>query len=125
MDHLSDVTSTGHTHILIVVTVVDAPALTVALAELRFISSAVHVVQQDESCTLPKVRAAAHRHSHPTVQLLTHHIGIQHVPVIVTHRAPCAVVVHLHPALTAVTAIHQSYFGEKSRQLLSLSFFCL
>lgn len=113
------VTSAGNTHILVVVTVVDAPAQTVALAELGFISSAVHIIQQDEPRALSKVRATAHRHSHATVQLLTHHVGIHHVPVIVTHRAPCAVVAHLHPALTPVTTVHQLYFGEKSRQLSS------
>lgn len=96
------------------VTVVDAPAQTVALAELRFIPSAVHVVQQDETRALAKVRAAAHGNSDPAVQLLAHHVGIHHVPVVVAHGAPSAVVVHLHPALTAVATIHQLYFVEAS-----------
>lgn len=112
-------TFAGNTHILIVVTVVDAPAQTVALAQLCFISSAVHIIQQDGPRALSKVRATAHRHSHSAVQLLTHHVGIHHVPVVVTHCAPCAVVAHLHPTLTPVTTIHQLYLGEISRQFLS------
>lgn len=81
-------TSAGNTHVLIVVAVVDAPAQTTALAQVCFASSAVHIIQQDEPCALSEMRAAAHRHSHSAAQLLTHHVGIHHVPVVVTHCAP-------------------------------------
>lgn len=81
-------TSAGNTHILVVVAVVDAPAQTTALAQVCFTSSAVHIIQQDEPCALSEVRAAAHRHSHSAAQLLTHHVGVHHVPVVVTHCAP-------------------------------------
>lgn len=105
-------TSAGNTHIFIVVTVVDAPAQATALAELRFASSAVHVVQHDAPSALSKLGAAGHRHSHPAPQLTTHHVGVHHVPVIVAHRAPRAVVLHLHSTLTPVPPIHQLDFGE-------------
>lgn len=109
-------TSACDAYVLVVVTVVDAPAQTVALAQLCFIAPAVHIVQQDEPCALSKVRAAAHRHSHPAVQLLAHHVGVHHIPVVIAHCAPVAVVEHLHPALAPVTAVHQLYFAEVSRR---------
>lgn len=109
-------TSACDAYILIVVTVVDAPAQTVALAQLRLVAPAVHVVEQDEPRALSKVRAAAHGHSHPAVQLLAHHVGVHHIPVVIAHCAPVAVVEHLHPALTPVTAVHQLHFAEVSRR---------
>lgn len=109
-------TSAGDAHILVVVTVVDAPAQTVALAQLRLIAPAVHIVQQDEPRALSEVRAAAHGHSHPAVQLLAHHVGVHHIPVVIAHCAPVAVVEHLNPALTPVTPVHQLYFAEVSRR---------
>lgn len=94
------------------VAVVDSPAEAVALAQLALVPFAVHVVQEDEPRPLSKERAAAHRHSHAAVQLLTHHVGIHHVPVVVTHRSPRAVVEYLHPALTPIAPIRQLYLGE-------------
>ena len=101
------------------VAVVDTPAQTTALAQVCFTSSAVHIIQQDEPCALSEVRAAAHRYSHSATQLLTHHVGIHHVPVVVTHCAPWVIVAHLHPTLTPAPTVHQSYFGETSREFLS------
>lgn len=112
-------TSAGNTHIFIVVTVVDAPPQTTALAELHFTSSAVHIIQHDEPSALSKLRAAGHRHSHPASQLTTHDICIHHVPIVITHGAPRAVVLHLHSALTPAPPIHQLYFREMSRKYLS------
>ena len=60
-------TSAGDTHILIVVTVVNAPAQTSALAEVCFISSAVHVVQRYEPHPMFKSGHAVHLHGHPAV----------------------------------------------------------
>lgn len=112
-----DFTSAGNTNILIVVTVVDAPAQTMALAEICFTSSAVHIIQQDGAGALSELRAGAYRHGYSTAQLPTDHVGIHHVPVVITHRAPCFIVAtHLHPTFTPVTAIHQSHFGEMNRQ---------
>lgn len=115
-------TFAGDPHILIVVAVVDIPAKAVALAQLGLIAFAVHVIQKDEPRALSEERAAAHRHSHAAVQLLTHHVGIHHVPVIVTHRSPRAVVEHLHPALTPIAPIHQLYLGERDRNVESEAF---
>lgn len=108
-------TFAGDPHILIVVAVVDIPAKAVALAQLGLVPFAVHVIQKDEPRALSKVRSAAHRHSHAAVQLLTHHVGIHHVPVVVAHRSPWAVVEHLHPALTPIAPVHQLYLGDRDR----------
>lgn len=112
-------TFTGDPHILIVVAVVDIPAKAVALAQLGLVPFAVYVIQKNEPWALSKVRAAAHRHSHATVQLLTHHVGIHHVPVIIAHRSPRVVVEHLHPALAPIAPVHQSYLGERDKKTWS------
>lgn len=112
-------TSAGDTHIFIVVTIVDAPPQTTALAELHFTSFAVHIIQHDEPSALSKLRAAGHRHSHPASQLTTHDICIHHVPIVITHGAPRAIILHLHSALTPAPPIHQLYFREMSRKYLS------
>lgn len=66
-DSQKSFTSAGNTHVFIVVTVVDAPGRSGALAEASFISSAIYIIEQDGPCALSKLRAAAHRHSHSTV----------------------------------------------------------
>lgn len=81
-------TSAGNSHILIVVTVVDTPWQTSALAEVCFITSAVHIIQLYGPCALSKLGAGAYCHSHATAQLPAHHVGIHHVPFVVTHCAP-------------------------------------
>lgn len=104
------------------VAVVDVPAKAVALAQLALVAFAVYVIQKDEARALSKVGAAAHGHGHAAVQLLTHHVGIHHVPVVVAHRSPRAVVEHLHPALAPVAPVHQLYLGERDRNFESETF---
>lgn len=114
-----DSTFAGDPHIFIGVAVMHTPAEAVALAQLGLISFAVHVVQKDEARALSEVRAAAHGHGNAAVQLLTHHVGVHHVPVVVAHGSPRAVVEHLHPALAPIAPVHQFYFGETKRHRVS------
>lgn len=97
------------------VAVVNIPAKAVALTELGLISFAVDIIQKDKPEALPKVRAAAYRHSYAAVQLLTHHISIHHVPVVVAYGSPRAIVEQLHSALTPITPVHQLHLGETTR----------
>ena len=67
--------------------------------------------------------ASVHCHALPVISLtrspqprdlletdhLAHDVGVPAVPVVVTDRAPDAVVVHLHTTLTRVVAVHQSH----------------
>lgn len=112
-------TFAGDPHIFIVVAVVNIPSKAMALAELGLVAFAVDIIKKDKPRALSKVRAAAHRHSNTTVQLLTHHVSIHHVPVVITHCSPRAIVEHLHPALTPIMPIHQLYFGEMNRHFES------
>ncbi len=47
--------------------------------------------------------------SQSAADLLTHDCGVRHAPVIITHRSPAALIVDLHPALTAVPCPRQTY----------------
>lgn len=91
------------------VAVVDAPALIATLAQVRLSPFAVNVIEQDGPRTLSKAGACAHCHSQTTLQLSAHNIGIHHVPVIITHRAPCTIVLNLDTALTTTPAIYQPH----------------
>lgn len=101
------------------VAVVNIPAKAVALAELGLISFAVDIIQKDKPRALPKVGAAAYHHSNATIQLLTHHVSVHHVPVVVAHCSPRAIVEQLHPALTPITPVHQLHLGETDRHVES------
>lgn len=91
------------------VAVVDAPALIATLAQLRLFPTAVNIIEQDGPGALSKAGACAHCNSRTTLQLSAHHVGVHHVPVIITHRAPCTIVLNLNTALTPAPAIHQPY----------------
>lgn len=104
-------------HVLIVVTVVDAPAQTSTLSQVCLPSFAVYIVQQDGPWALAILWDAAHHHGQTTVQLPTHHVGIYHVPVVITHCTPCPVVPNLHTPLTPVTPVYQTHWIGEGREI--------
>lgn len=59
---------------------------------------ALHLLQPDGAAPLPKCSLGQGRHRRATAQLPACHLGIPHVPRVVTHRPPGAAVPHLHSA---------------------------
>ena len=57
-------------------------------------------------CT--KVALSKCRYSSAVIELLADHIGIIDVPAVITHSAPCAIVVHLHTPFIVRGTSHQS-----------------
>lgn len=88
--------------------VVLTPAQVKAQRQLCLVTIALHVVQHDRARTIAKICLALGCTSRATAKLPTHHIGIEHVPVIITHRPPCSFVEDLHATLAAVVTIHHS-----------------
>ena len=83
-------TVTQDRHVLIVEAVVHAPASAAALAQGGFLPAALHVVQQDGASALAEGEGPGHGQRQAAAQLTTHHIGVHHVPVVVTDAAPGA-----------------------------------
>lgn len=96
-----------HGHILVVKAVVDTPAPAATLAQRHLLPTAFHVVQQDGAPALAKGKGSWHRQCQATAQLTTHHIGVHHVPVIVTYAAPGATVQDFQASSAAAGAPYQ------------------
>lgn len=94
--------------ILVVAAVVDAPAEAVAGGQEGLAAVAVHVVQEDPSCSIAKIGVALVIQGLPAAQLLADHAGVAQAPVVVADGAPVAPVENLHPALAGVGAAHQA-----------------
>lgn len=104
------ITIADHSHVLVVVAVVDAPSVAPALAQCRLLALAVHVVQEDGPTPLPEGHGCRQGDGMAAAQLPTHNVGIYDVPVIVTHCAPRAVVEDLHAALAPAGPVGQAQF---------------
>lgn len=107
LGHRPLLTITQDGHILIVKAVVDSPATAATLAQSSFLSTALHVVQEDGASALTKGEGSWHRQCQATAQLTTHHIGVHHVPVIVTDTAPGAAMQDLQAPPAAAWTPHQ------------------
>lgn len=94
-------------HVLVVKAVVDSPASAATLAQSSFLTTALHVVQQDGASALAKGEGPRHRQCQATAQLTTHHIGVHHVPVIVTDAAPGTIMQDLQAPPAATWTPHQ------------------
>lgn len=90
--------------------VVDAPASAAALAQRNFLPETLHVVQQDGASALAKSEGPRHRQGQAAAQLTTHHVGIDHVPVVVADAAPGAAMQDLQASPAAAWAPHQPQF---------------
>lgn len=108
----SPVTITHDAHVLVVVAVVDAPAVAPALAQRRLPALAVHVVQEDGPAALPEGHGRRQGDGVAAAQLAAHHVGVHDVPVVVAHRAPRAVVEDLQAALAAAGPVGQAQLCE-------------
>lgn len=89
-------------------TVVLTPAQVEALWQQGFMASAFHIVQQDRTGTVAKVSLSLGRTCWATADLPAHHVGIEYVPVVITHRPPNAFVEDLYPTWAAIVAVHQT-----------------
>lgn len=89
-------------------TVVLTPAQVEALGQLHFIAIAFHIVEQDGTRTVAKVSLRLGCDSQATTELPAHHVGVGHIPVVVTHRSPNVFVEDLHATLAATVSIHHA-----------------
>lgn len=105
--HRSLLTIAQDSHIFVVEAVVDAPASAAALAQRSFLPATLHVVQQDGASALAEGEGPRHGQCQAAAQLSTHHVGIHHIPVIVTDAAPGAAVQDLQAPPAAARAPHQ------------------
>ncbi len=89
--------------------VMNSPAEAVTAGQTALLSVTVHVIQQNPSRAVAEVSVCRCTDSQSAADLLTHDCGVRHAPVIITHRSPAALIVDLHPALTAVPCPRQTY----------------
>ncbi len=104
-------------------TVVLTPAQMEALGQLWFKAVTFHVVQQDRTVTVAEVGLNHGCDSRATAKLPTHHVGVRHVPVIITHRAPMIFVEDLYTTLAATVTIHHTngwFACKKGRYIIAV-----
>lgn len=89
-------------------TVMFPPAQVWAGVQVRLRPFALHVVQENPPGPIAKVRVSVCRDGTTTAQLLAHHHGILHAPLIIAHRPPISLEVDLHTALAGVKPLHQT-----------------
>lgn len=106
------ITIAHNSHILVVVAVVDAPAVAPALAQGSLPALAVHVVQEDGPTPLAEGHGGWEGDGMATAQLATHHVGIHNVPVIVTDCPPGAIVEDLHSPLAPAGPVGETDLWE-------------
>lgn len=110
------VTIAHNSHVLVVVAVVDAPAVAPALAQGCLPALAVHVVQEDGPTPLAEGHGSWQGDGMATAQLATHHVGIHDVPVVVADRPPGAVVEDLHSALAPAGPVGETDLWEEGNR---------
>ena len=103
-------TCTDDSSVLMMATVVLTPAQVEAVRQLPFIAATLHIVQQDRTRTVAEEGLGLGLDGWATSKLLAHHVGVHHVPVIVTHCPPEALVADLYTTLTAIVTIRQTDF---------------
>lgn len=92
--------------ILVVSAVVLTPAQVEAEGKLRLLARTRHIVQQDGDQAVAEESLVLGLDGGSAAQLSAHHQGIEHVPLVITHRPPEVFVAHLHPALAAAVPVH-------------------
>lgn len=107
-DVKSCLTCADNSSILMMAAVVLTPAQVGALGQLRFKALTIHVVQQDRTQTIAKIGLGLGRDGRAAAKLPTHHVGVGHVPVIITHSPPNICVEDLDTTLAATVAIHHT-----------------
>ena len=97
-----------HSSIFTVRTVVNSnPVMcTVSQACLSPVTAYLVIVDWTTACT--KIGFSQCRSSSTVIELLADHIGIIDAPTVITHSAPCTIVVHLHTPFTVRGTSHQS-----------------
>lgn len=105
----SGLTCTDNASVLVMTTVVLTPAQVEALGQVVFCTNAVHVVQQDGPCTVAEEGQGLGFDSRTTSERSAHHVGVGHVPVVVTHRPPDGFVEDFHATLAAAVAVHHTH----------------
>lgn len=104
----SGLTFTDNSSIFMMATVMLTPAQVEAQRQLHFVAATFHIIQQDWTRTVAKVGLGLGCTSWSAAKLLTHHVGVVHVPVVITHCPPNGFVEHLHSTLAAVVAVHHT-----------------
>lgn len=102
------ITIAHNSHVLVVIAVVDAPAMAPALAQGRLPALAVHIVQEDGSAPLAEGHGGREGDGVATAQLATHHVGVHDVPVVIADCPPGAIVEDLHAPLAPAGPIGKS-----------------
>lgn len=103
-------------HVLVVVAVVDAPAMAPALAQGCLPALAVHVVQEDGSAPLAEGHGSREGDGVAAAQLATHHVGIHNVPVIIADCPPGAIVEDFHSALAPAGPVGKPYLCKDGQR---------
>ena len=99
---------TNHSCIFTMNTVVDSNAEMGAVSQACLSPSAGYVVIVDRTAACTKVGFSTCRCGSAVVELLADHIGISDVPTVITHSAPCSIVVDLYTSFTVRSTSHQS-----------------
>lgn len=93
-------------------TVVPSPAQVLAFDEWSFVAYTVYVVEEDRARAVAKEGLGLGRESRTAAKLPTHHMGIVHVPPIVTYCPPYIVVKDLYTTLAITDLAHQPNSGR-------------
>lgn len=84
----------------------DVPVGMGTLSQKTLSSHTVHIIQQKLAFPFPKVGLHWGCQGRPSAQLLAHHLGFMHVPVVLTDPAPLAMVENLPTSRTSASPIH-------------------
>ena len=95
------VTAADDTGVFCRTTVTDVPVGMGTLSQKTLSSCTVHILQQKLAFPWPRVGLHWGCQGRPTAQLLAHHLGFMHVPVVITDPAPLAVVENLPTSRTS------------------------
>lgn len=101
------VTCTNNISIFSVIAVVFTPWPGLAVKDAFFCPVASDIVQPDDVWPSPIAGTSQSRQRWPTAHLLAHHLGVLHVPVVITHTAPLVLVKHLDSPNTLGWATHE------------------
>ena len=97
-----------HSSIFTMITVVDSNPVMCTVSQACLSPIADHIIIVDWTTTCTKVSFSQCRYGSAVIELLADHIGIGDVPTVITHSAPCVVMVHLHTSLAVEGTSHQS-----------------
>ena len=99
---------TSHSSIFAMSTVVNSNTRMRAVSQACLGPIAGNFVVVDRTTACTKVGFSQCRYCSTVIELLADHIGIKEVPAVITHSAPCAVLVHLHTSFIVRGTSHQS-----------------